>query len=166
MSVLDDIKAIKTYILGVIAFAGTSGGFLVGILNWDAKKTTIGVALLAILILLIGFLVARSEARQKAALRAHESRADKAMEGVATSLSNLEKMGLETRRDTLRIQLSMYIQTQPKNEDTIVKLAEEYFVKCGGDWYMTAEFNRWAREHDIVVPLGISRAMAANETRV
>lgn len=159
MSVLDDIKSIKTYTLGVIAFAGTAGGFLVGILNWDAKKTTIGVALLAILILLIGFLVARSEARQKAALEAHENHAKATMESIAASLAKLEQTGLETRRDTLRIQLAMYMQTQPNNEDTIIRIAEEYFLKCNGDWYMTAEFNRWAKAHDVNIPMSIQAAL-------
>lgn len=68
----------------------------------------------------------------------------------------------ETRKDTLRIQLLMILEHQPDNIDTILKLAESYFVELHGDWYMTSEFNKWAKAHDIEVPNHIYKAIDDN----
>jgi hypothetical protein len=56
----------------------------------------------------------------------------------------------------------MILEQQPGNIDTILKLAEEYFVKLGGDWYMTSEFNKWAKAHEIIVPTSIYKAIDDN----
>ena len=46
----------------------------------------------------------------------------------------------------------MLMQNQPENTDSILKLAETYFVKLHGDWYMSSEFKKWAKAHDVEVP--------------
>jgi hypothetical protein len=53
----------------------------------------------------------------------------------------------------------MIMEHHPENVDTILKLAELYFIKLHGDWYMTNVFNKWAKEHDIVVPAHIYEAI-------
>jgi lipopolysaccharide export LptBFGC system permease protein LptF len=58
----------------------------------------------------------------------------------------------DTRKDTLRIQLLMLMREENNNIDTILRVAETYFVKLQGDWYMTSEFYRWAKAHDVVIP--------------
>ena len=40
--------------------------------------------------------------------------------------------------------MTLYIHDQPENHDTILKIAERYFLEFGGDWVMTDEFLRWA----------------------
>jgi len=87
-----------------------------------------------------------------------ERRIDLFREDVKTLLDNTK----ETRKDTLRIQLLMILEQQPENIDTILKLAETYFVELHGDWYMTSEFNKWAKAHNIVVPQYIYEAIDTN----
>ena len=58
----------------------------------------------------------------------------------------------------------MVMSHQPNNVDTILKLAEQYFVKLRGDWYMTNEFGKWAKEHDVTIPTNIIKAM--NDTEI
>ena len=87
-----------------------------------------------------------------------ERRIDLFREDVKILLDNTK----ETRKDTLRIQLLMILEQQPENIDTILKLAETYFVELHGDWYMTSEFNKWAKAHNIVVPQYIYEAIDTN----
>jgi hypothetical protein len=53
----------------------------------------------------------------------------------------------------------MVLSQQPDNVDTIFKLAEAYFVGLQGDWYMTNEFVKWAKNHNIVIPPNIFKSM-------
>ena len=59
-------------------------------------------------------------------------------------MSEIKKLSIETRLDGLRTLLTMYINSQPENHDTILKIAEKYFMEFDGDWVMTDEFLKWA----------------------
>ena len=76
--------------------------------------------------------------------------------------SNIDKIleiSNETRKDTVRIQLLMVLSHQPENIDTIFRLAEKYFVQLEGDWYMTNEFVKWAKDRNIIIPPNIFNSL-------
>lgn len=162
-TVIDDIKDAKGYILGITGFAAAVTAFFVNAFGWDPMKTTAATAGIALAVLLFGFLILRSEKRHARALQEHVINSEHLVSELRDTMQRLENNSLETRRDTLRIQLSMYMKDQPDNVDTILRLAEEYFIKLHGDWYMTAEFNKWTKEHNIAVPQVISSAISENE---
>lgn len=69
----------------------------------------------------------------------------------------------EIRLDTLRTQLYIKIEHEPKNHDTILKIAHRYFVEYGGDWVATTDFQAWADREHIKIPLAIMQAIAKND---
>lgn len=85
--------------------------------------------------------------------------AERRVNSFKEDVKELISVTQETRKDTLRIQLLMILEQQPENIDTILKLAETYFIDLHGDWYMTSLFNRWAKQHDIEVPSQIYSAI-------
>ncbi len=58
---------------------------------------------------------------------------DKRIASFREAVDELIDTTRETRRDTLRIQLLMILAHQPDNIDTILKLAQTYFVNLQGD---------------------------------
>lgn len=149
MSVLDDIKQMKAYILGVIGFATATTGILVGTFNVDPVKTTIATTATAIVALFLGWLVQKAEKRVHNELQVHIEESNELREELKECMvTNRERLD-EIRKDTLRIQLSQYLTHQPENVDAILIMAEEYFCKLGGDWYMTNEFINWAEAHHV-----------------
>lgn len=162
-TVLDDIKDTKGYILGITGFAAAVTAFFVNAFGWDPAKTTAATAGIGVAVLFFGFLILRSERRHAKALQRHVVESNKIVGELRDYLGELKGLAVETRKDTLRIQLASYIKDQPDNVDTILKLAEEYFVKLHGDWYMTSEFNKWAKEHQITVPSVINSTIIEND---
>lgn len=69
----------------------------------------------------------------------------------------------EIMLETTRIQLLMLIQHQPKNHDTILKVAERYFCQLHGDWYMSVELQSWADTQKINIPKSIAMAIEKND---
>ena len=163
MTVLDNVKEMKAWIAGTIGFDATVTGLLVAIFNVDPVKTTIATTATTIVALAIIWLIYRSEKRTRADLHQHIQDSNDLREELRNCMVTNREMMTDIRKDTLRIQLSQYMKDQPDNIDTILKLAEEYFVKMKGDWYMTSEFNKWARNHNIIVPQIISTAIVQNE---
>ena len=51
--------------------------------------------------------------------------------------------------DETRIQLLLSMHDDPDNSDAILRVAQHYFVNLGGDWYMSAEFEKWAKAHRV-----------------
>lgn len=163
MTVLDNVKGIKAWIMGVIAFDASVTTLLVTIFQVDAVKTTIATTATTIVALAIIWLVYKSEQRSHDELQQHITESNELNAELRECMKLNKGLMLDIRKDTLRIQLSQYIKDQPNNIDTILKIAEEYFVKMKGDWYMTSEFQKWAKAHDIVVPQVITTAMIENE---
>lgn len=58
--------------------------------------------------------------------------------GIGSTLKKLEK-------DVLRTQLLLLILLQPDEQTEILKIAEYYFVKLKGNWYMTSMFSKWCK---------------------
>ena len=149
MSALDDVKQMKAYILGVIGFATATTGILVGTFNLDPVKTTIATTATAIVALFLGWLVQKAEKRVHNELQEHIKESNELREELKECMvTNRERLD-DIRKDTLRIQLSQYLNGQPENVDAILLMAEEYFCKLGGDWYMTNEFINWAEAHHV-----------------
>ena len=58
------------------------------------------------------------------------------------SLKKLEKDGLRT-------QLLLLILMQSDEQTEILKIAEHYFVKLKGNWYMTSVFSKWCKSRGL-----------------
>ncbi len=143
-TVFDDIKDCKGYILGVIGFATAVSAFMVEVMGFRKEPTLLGVTCVAICMLFIGMLINRSEKRQMNALEAQKEVSNQRAKKLGESLDEIKRLSIETRLDGLRTLLTMYINSQPENHDTILKIAEKYFMDFGGDWVMTDEFLKWA----------------------
>ena len=163
MTVLDNVKGLKAWIMGAIAFDASITTLLVTIFQVDAIKTTIATTATTLVALVIIWLIYKSEERTRNELQTHIKQSNELQVELRECMNINKGMMTDIRKDTLRIQLSQYIKDQPDNIDTILKLAEEYFVKLCGDWYMTSEFQKWAKVHDIAVPQIITTAMIENE---
>lgn len=155
-SVWTDIATVWKRVAAVITASGVLSAFLVGMFNFHAGKTILITSAAGIIILVISFYVDRQtkyiEENFHSVLSNHESKAAKEVKIMNESITTIKDITLDTRKDTLRIQLMMLIQNQPENIDSILKLAETYFVKLHGDWYMSSEFKKWAKAHNVEVP--------------
>lgn len=159
MSVLDDVKGIKAWVMGAIAFDAAVTTLLVNIFNVDAVKTTIATTATTIIALVLIYLIYRSEKKAHKELSDHIKESSILQEEVRAYMTENKAQLLDIRKDTLRIQLSQYMKDQPENIDTILKLAETYFVQLKGDWYMTSEFSKWADSQGIKVPSIIQQSI-------
>ena len=148
VSVWDDIKSIKGYLAGVVAFATAIGAFLVTTLHLPSDVTILTVAGLAVAMGVIGFLVARSENRQSTALREHEHASQEQVEALKSTLTTLADITLENQRSSLRTEMNMAIHFNPDNHDTIIKMAQRYFGELQGDWVETDLFLAWVDEEE------------------
>lgn len=52
-------------------------------------------------------------------------------------------------KDGIRTQLLLLILMRPDEQTEILKLAEHYFKKLKGNWYMTSLFSKWCDQHDL-----------------
>ena len=67
---------------------------------------------------------------------------DKEDDDIKGTLKKLEKDGLRT-------QLLLLLLLQPDEETEILKIAQHYFVKLKGNWYMTSMFSKWCKTRDL-----------------
>ena len=165
-TVFDDLKDCKGYILGVITFATAVGTFMVEVMGFRKEPSILGVTCVAVCMLFIGFLINRSEKRQGRALEAQKIESKQRAEKIDKCLKELKDLTIENRLDGLRTLLTMYMNTQPENHDTILKIAQKYFVEYQGDWVMTDEFLKWAenenaRGRKVHVPAGLLATVQA-----
>ena len=79
----------------------------------------------------IQFLIKRKDDKEQRA-------EDKQDDDIKGSLKKLEK-------DVLRTQLLLLLLLQPDEDTEILKIAEHYFVKLKGNWYMTSMFSKWCK---------------------
>lgn len=82
------------------------------------------------------------------------------LQPLLEKLDRQDKELHEIRLDTTRTQLIMLIEHQPHNYDTIIKIAERYFVSLGGNWWVASEFSAWARKEGITLPSHLWDAVA------
>ena len=162
-SAWDDISRVWKRVAAVLAACGALAAFLVNGFGFPMDKTILYVSVLGIMLLLVSFYVDKQTKYIREEIKAckketdeqlfeHAKESTRVIDNVGKTLDEVKNLTLDTRKDTLRIQLLMIMRDQPENTDTILKLAETYFVKLKGDWYMTVEFMKWAKEHDIMIP--------------
>ena len=170
----NDVSFIWKKIAGVIAAVGILATVTVKIFDTPPEITYTIFMFLGLILLIISWYVDKQaeythkellgyehKAREDFTKALHDTRktieedrekSDQNMKMFEEHVSKLIKISEDTRKDTLRIQLLMLIKDQPENIDTILKIAESYFVELDGDWYMTSEFKRWAKAHEVEIP--------------
>jgi len=62
---------------------------------------------------------------------------------------NLKDKLVVLEKDGLRTQLLLLILMQPEEQTEILKIAEHYFVKLKGNWYMKSLFSKWCASHGL-----------------
>ena len=55
-------------------------------------------------------------------------------------------------KDGVRLQILFMMQFRPEEKGKILEVAEYYFHKLKGDWYMTDIFTEWLKDNDITIP--------------
>lgn len=161
MTVFDNVKEAKAWIVGAIGFDATVTALLVAVFNVDAVKTTIATTATTLVALAIIFLIYKSEGRSRIELQSHIEDSNKLTSELRKDISEIKKMILENGKSTLRIEINEEINQNPHNHDTILKMAERYFSPpMNGDWYMTNRFLDWAEKEKVHLPpslLGLKR---------
>lgn len=140
---LDDIKGLRNLLLGVVAFATTISAFLINFMNFESDKTIVATALIAILVLIVGFLIDKSEKRTMKIVTKHMSDSDAALASFNKKCQEINESLLEIRRSSVRTEMNFEIARNPQNHDTITRYAYQYFKILDGDWVETEIFEKW-----------------------
>lgn len=173
-SVWTDIAKIWGRIAGVIAAVGVLATFITKVFNTSPELTYSLCAALGAILLIISFYVDKQTQYLHEEIIQYEQQARKdfteamhktkdeiikvkqdsniKIDQLNQNVDKILELSKETRKDNVRIQLLMIMSHQPDNIDTILKIAEKYFIKLKGDWYMTNEFSKWANEHKVTIP--------------
>lgn len=72
---------------------------------------------------------------------------------IAKDIKDLKRYNQEERLDLLRIQLMTLIHIHPENTVEIMQVAEEYFMKYNGNWYMSSIFKEYLNSQQIESPI-------------
>ena len=148
----DDLKILRNYVIGVAGFATTVSAILIQALHFPAEPTLLCVIAFACLMLLIVFLINRSEQRQRKLLENHIKESSMLTEDIKKDLTYIKDMTLENQKSAIRTELYNEIRFNPSNHDTILKIAEHYFLALKADWYMTNIFLDWAEKENVKLP--------------
>lgn len=65
---------------------------------------------------------------------------------------NFEKRMTKLEKDGIRTQLLLLLLFSPEEKKEILTIAQHYFQKLNGNWYMTSLFNNWLKERKIGRP--------------
>lgn len=152
----EDLKTLRNYAIGVAGFATTISAILIQALHFPVEPTLICVASFACLMLVIVYLINKSEQRQKMNLKQHIDSSEKAFSEFRQDLADIKEMLVDNSKATLRIEMNEEMSRHPHNHDTILKMAEKYFVELKGDWYMSNKFLDWAEKENIHLPASLS----------
>lgn len=179
-----DISKVWSRIAAVIAAIGIIATFIIKIFHTNPELTYSVFAGLGMVILIISFYVDKQTEYTYQTMKEYEQKAredftkimqiakqqtldmkadsNAKINELTDNIKEVLELSKDTRRDTVRIQLIMMLKHQPENIDTILKLAELYFVTLQGDWYMTSEFTNWAKNHNVIIPSHIYKAIDDN----
>lgn len=72
---------------------------------------------------------------------------------IRKDIKELKQFSKDERLDLLRIQLMTLTHIHPENIVEIMEVAEEYFMKYSGDWYMSSLFKEYLENQGMDVPL-------------
>ena len=161
MTVWDNVKEMKGWIVGAIGFDTAVTTLLVTIFEVDAVKTTIATTATTIVALAIIYLIYRSEARSRKELQNHIEESNTLVENLRNDITEIKSMVRENGKSTLRLEINEEMLRNPHNHDTILKMGEKYFCPpMNGDWYMTNRFLDWVEKENIHLPpslMGLKR---------
>lgn len=62
------------------------------------------------------------------------------------------KISKKAEKDALRTQLLLMVSDFPDNTEGILTLGQRYFHNLQGNWYATAIFNMWLKDHNVAKP--------------
>lgn len=72
---------------------------------------------------------------------------------IRKDIKELKQFSKDERLDLLRIQLMTLTHIHPENVVEIMEVAEEYFMKYSGDWYMSSLFKEYLENQGMDIPL-------------
>lgn len=139
-------------LVSVITLVTALSAITVTITGWELPKVTACYVLAGLVILFAGWMLDDHVKEFEKTNKKNEKR----LNHFEEVLHEIREHILETHKDTMRIQLQQQMQHNPGNIDTIIKLAEEYFCKMKGDWYMTNIFINWCEEHGVDPQIALS----------
>lgn len=161
MTVFDNVKELKGWVIGAIAFDASVTTLLVTVFSVDLVKTTIATTATTIVALAIISLIYKSEGRSRNELQKHIDDSNALVTDLKRDMSEIKKMLMENGKSTLRIEINEEMLQNPHNQDTILKMAERYFSPpMNGDWYMTNRFLDWVEKEHVHLPpslMGLKR---------
>lgn len=156
-SPIEDIKTLRNWVLGVIGFASTVATFLIQVFHFRTEPTVAAVLGFSLLMLLVVFLINRTENRMTVIVKDHIDENNQIFNSFTERLNSIDDNLLEIKKSNIRIELYDEMRFNPENIDTILKIAEKYFPSrekggLGGDWYMTNKFLDWAEKKNVKLP--------------
>lgn len=161
MTVFDNVKELRAWVIGAIAFDVSVTTLLVTVFSVDLVKTTIATAATTLVALAIIFLIYKSEGRSRNELQNHINDSNALVTDLRRDMSEIKKILMENGKSTLRIEINEEMLQNPHNQDTILKMAERYFSPpMKGDWYMTNRFLDWVEKEHVHLPpslMGLKR---------
>lgn len=171
---IEDLKTLRNWILGVATFATSISTFLVQALHFRLEPTLLVVLAFSILIIVIVFLINRVEKRQEEKLESHIKHSETNTTKLNNRLDFIDKVLLDIQRSTLRTEMNNEIARHPENHDTILRMAQRYFlpVEAGGlgaNWVQADLFLSWAEKENakgrpVHIPVDLSQAVAKEKT--
>lgn len=129
--------------MGAIGCVTTISALVITLFGWDIAKVTVIALCFVIAIFLFSVLIQKSENRTRKMMDEHEKRAESNNQEIKKCLETLEHLAVENQVDVLRVQLLMSIEYHPENHDSIIGMAERYFIELDGNWVMTEAFLSW-----------------------
>lgn len=158
---VEDLKTLRNYTLGVVGFATAISAVLIQILHFKAEPTIACTVAFACGMLIIVYLIGKSEGRNRVMLEQHIKESQATVERMSCWFDNIDKTLLEIQRSNLRIELGNEIKRRPENHDTILRMAERYFLPVeqgglGGDWVMTDLFMKWVEAEKVGLPKSLA----------
>lgn len=140
---VEDLKTLRNYILGVIAFASAVSTFLIQVFHFPVETTLAGVVGLGVVFLAVVFLINRAEKRSQLMIREHIDEAAHDTERLVGKLESIDSVLIDIQKSTLRTEMNDEITRHPHNHDTILRMAQKYFVDLQADWIETDIFLSW-----------------------
>lgn len=156
----EDLITLRNYTLGVVGFATAVSTILIQLLHFRAEPTIACSAAFACMMLLIVYLIGRAENRNQLMLRDHIDESGVIIGELDKRLGLINDVLVDVQASTLRTEMNSAMFRTPENHDTIIRMAERYFVELGQDWVMTDTFLAWVESEEnkgrkVHVPAGL-----------
>lgn len=148
MNSIDDLKLLRNWAIGIASFSTTISAILVQALHFPVEPTLICVLGFAGLMLLVVYLINKSEQRQRILLQSHIKESTENVKDFDSRLDSIDLILLDIQRSTLRTEMNDEIARHPENHDTILRMAEKYFCQLKSDWIQTSLFLSWVESEE------------------